>query len=77
MKKPIGAIEEIQKSIRPLDGERIECGVNWQALDDVLKWAEWSYNRIVKLEKEVDDLESELVDPYDDEDELEPKGDQW
>ena len=35
-------------------------------------------NRVLSLEKQVDDLENELVHgPEDDEDDLEPSGDQW
>ena len=80
MQKPTEAIENLTKSQRQLDRDGIEVGVSRQALCMTLEWAEWAYARIVKLEKEVDDLENELVhgpDDDDDEDDLEPKGDQW
>jgi len=73
MKTPTGAIEEIRKSIRPLDGEKIKCGVTWQALDEVLKFTEWAIGHIA-------DLEADIANDqfgWDYEDDLEPKGDQW
>lgn len=78
MQKPTDAIENLRNSQRQLDADGCHVGVSRQALDETLEWAEWAYNRIVKLEKEVDDLENELVHgPDDDEDDLEPSGDQW
>ena len=77
MQKPTDAIENLRNSQRQLDADGCHVGVSRQALEETLEWAEWAYNRIVKLEKELDDIETELVDPYDDEDDMEPKGDQW
>jgi len=78
MNKPTDAIENLTNSQRQLDFDGSEVGVSRQALCMLLEWAEWAYNRIVKLEKEVDDLENELVHgPEDDEDDFEPSGDQW
>ena len=77
MKKPTEAIENLRNSQQQLDMDACQVGVSRQALEEALEWAEWSYNRIVKLEKEVDDLETELVNGPDDDDDLEPSGDQW
>lgn len=77
MQKPTDAIENLRNSQQQLDMDSGHVGVSRQALDKTLEWAEWAYNRIVKLEKEVDDLENELVHgPEGDEDDLEPSEDQ-
>ena len=78
MKKPTEAIENLTHSQRQLDRDGSEVGVSRQALEETMEWANWAYTRIMKLEKEVDDLENELVHGTDDdEDDFEPKGDQW
>ena len=56
MQKPTDAIENLRNSQRQLDADGCHVGVSRQALEETLEWTEWAYNRIVKLEKEVDRL---------------------
>lgn len=78
MKIPEDAILNLRNSQRQLDADGCHVGVSRQALEETLEWVQWAYFRICQLEKEVDDLENELINgPDDDEDDLEPSGDQW
>ena len=77
MKPPEDAILNLKNNQKDASGDGSLVTVSGQALHETLEWTQWAYFRICQLENEVDELETELVDPYDDEDELEPKGDQW
>ena len=78
MQRPTDAIENLIHAQRQLDRDGIEVGVSRQALDETLQWVNWAYTRIVTLETEVDTLENLVIHgDEEEEDDFEPRGDQW
>jgi hypothetical protein len=61
MDKPTEAITNLTIAQRQLDFDGCEVGVSRQALDETLEWANWAYDRIVALEKEVNELEDQIL----------------